>query len=156
MDRFPETKARLLLHRFFLLSYLDFYVFIPHFFHYDMLILGNKLHFIDPIGQVRTWRIRESMVGDSCNRGITDRQNTSTPRFSAPPRHNILEHASIRSTEQKERYKTYRKLFELMVVVISYKGWKVVGFWWRQIKYQPILVCITKHESGLLSTSDCL
>ena len=32
---------------------------------------------------------------------------------------NILESASIRSIEQKERYKTYRKLFELMVVVIS-------------------------------------
>ena len=27
------------------------------------------------------------MVGDSFNRGIADRQNTSTPKFSAPPEH---------------------------------------------------------------------
>ena len=74
------------------------------------------------------------MVGDSFNRGIADRQNTSTPKFSAPSQHNILERASIRSIEQKERYTAYRELIELMVAVISCKGWKVVGFWWRQIK----------------------
>ena len=83
------------------------------------------------------------MVGDSFNRGIADRQNTSTPKvFSTTT---IFWSASITSIEQKERYKTYRKVFELMVVVISCKGWKVVGFWWRQLKCQPILVCITKH-----------
>ena len=45
----------------------------------------------------------------------------------------------------EERSKTYRKLFESIVVVISYKSLKVVGFWWRQLKCQPILVCITEH-----------
>ena len=41
----------------------------------------------------------------------------STPKFSAPPQQNILERASIRSIEQKERYRVYRELFELMVVI---------------------------------------
>ena len=71
------------------------------------------------------------MKGDSLNRGIADRQNTSTPKFSA--QHNISERASTRSIEQKECYKLYRILIELIVVVISYKGWKM-GFWWREIK----------------------
>ena len=96
------------------------------------------------------------MAGDSFNRGIADRQNTSTPKFSAPPQHSVLERASIRSIEQKERYKAYRKLVELMVVVISYNGWKVVGFWWRQIKCRRILVCITRLLCRLLSTTDHL
>lgn len=30
------------------------------------------------------------------------------------------------NAEQKKRYKVYRRLIELMVV-ISYKGWKLVG-----------------------------
>ena len=90
------------------------------------------------------------MVGDSFNRGLADCQNTSTPKFSAPPQHIISELASIRPIEQKERYKKYRKLFELMVV-ISYNGPEVVG-----LKCQPILVRVTKHLCELLSTGDRL
>lgn len=37
-----------------------------------------------------------------------DHQNASTPNFSAPLQHNILERASVRSIEQRERYKAYR------------------------------------------------
>ena len=33
-----------------------------------------------------------------------------------------------------------------MVVVVSYKGWKVVGFWWRQIKWPRTFACVTKQN----------
>ena len=52
-----------------------------------------------------------------------------------------MERTSLRSIEQKGCYKIYRKLFELMVVVISYKGLKV-GFWWRLLRYQPTHISV--------------
>ena len=69
------------------------------------------------------------MVGDAFNRGIADRQNTPM-RTTATQ---CLECVSIRSIEQKRRCKAHRKPIELMMVVVSYKDWKVVGFGWRQI-----------------------
>lgn len=49
-------------------------------------------------------------------RGISDRRNTSKPKFSAQ-HNNILGHDSIRSIENKECYRVYRKPIELVMVI---------------------------------------
>ena len=71
--------------------------------------------------------IKAPYIGDTSNGRISDRQNTNSRSFQNHKA--ILWSVSIRPIEQKRSYKAHRKLSKLVVVVVNYKGWKVVVYY---------------------------